>query len=131
MSTVRITRKRLAVSNARNQMPCFSFVVEMDAARPRATLRGGAESSAVGADEVAFSVSWEVGRLTELTVCGSTVAWVDASQRVVIGVSLCRRFVPCDKCFGSLVDFFGFIGFAAEVFKDAKFDVSQGSNLAS
>lgn len=131
MSIVRITRKRLAVSSALSQMACFSFVVDMVAASPRATLRGLATSPAAVAKDAVFSPSSAAVRLTELTLFAPTVVMVDASPRAVIGASVCGLFIPGARGNGSLVEFFMFIGFAVEVFKGAKFDVFQGANLAN
>ena len=51
---VLMTRNRLAVSSVRSQMACLSLVADMVAARPRATLRVGIDSSAVGVKELVF-----------------------------------------------------------------------------
>ena len=69
--------------------------------------------------------------MPELTGCRSTVARVDATLGVSNGAVVCWLFVPCVWDCGSLVYFCMFIGLTFMVFKGAKFDVFQGSNLAS
>lgn len=112
-------------------MPCFNFVVEMVAAKPRATFRGAPVSSAAGGKEDVFWAGWEVGLLPELTGSAPTVARVAASPGAADDASVCGLFVPCVRALGSLVDLCMFIGFTVWIFKGAKFDIFQGSNLAS
>jgi hypothetical protein len=130
MSIVRTTRKRFAVSRARSQISFFNFVVDMLAAKPRPTLRGRSVLPAVGAKEDDSSESLAAGRMPELTDWAPTVTVVDATLGVSNGVAVGWQFVTCVEDFGTLADFGMFIGFAVKVFKGAKFDVLQRSNLA-
>ena len=83
MSMVRMTRNLFAVSSARSQMVCLSLVVDMVAAKPRATLRVGIFSSAVGVKELIFwglSASTATEMLATFPVAVSTVTSVCVSK---------------------------------------------------
>lgn len=112
-------------------MPCFNFVVETDAAKPRSIFRGGAVSLAIEAKEnPASGALVAFGGLAELTAGVPTVACVGASPGAVDDASVCGLCFPCVRAFGSLVDLCMFIGVAVWVFRGAKFEVLRETNLA-
>ena len=126
MSMVRMTRNRFATSRVRSQMRCFSWVVEIVAARPRATLRVGIDSSAAGVKEPVFwglSASPVTAMLADFLAFESTVASIEVSHWPKSGDSGDGVFVYRRAGLGSFGVVFMFIGFTVGFFEAAKSDV--------
>ena len=101
-------------------MRCFSWVVEIVAARPRATLRVGIDSSAVGVKEPVFwrlSASPVTAILADFLALVSTVASVGASHWPKSGDPGGGVFVSRGAGLGSFGVVFMFIGFAVGFFR--------------
>jgi hypothetical protein len=131
---VLMTRNRFAVNRALSQMVCLSLVVDMVAAKPRATLRVGIDSSAVGVKELVF---WRLSAFTTTVMLANFPAFV--STVTSVGVSPLPKsddsgegvFVSRGAGFGFFDVVFMFIGFAVGFFEAAKSDVFSRSDLAS
>ena len=115
-------------------MACLSLVVDMVAARPLATLRGGIVSSAVGVKELVFwglSASPATVMWANSASLISTVISIDVSQGLTSDDSVAFVFVSRSAGLGSLGVVFMFIGFTVGFFEAAKSDVSTRSDLTS
>ena len=107
-------------------MACLSLVVDMVAAKPRATLRGGIISSTVGVKEPVFwglSASPVTAMLADFLAFASTVASVGVSHWPKSGDPGRGVFVSRGAGLGSSGVVFMFIGFAVGFFEAAKSDV--------
>ena len=114
-------------------MACLSLVVDMVAAKPRATLRGGIVASGVGVKELAFwglSASPATVMLANLFALVSTVESICVSHSPKSDDSGEGVFVYRGVGLGSLGVVFMFIGFAVGFFETAKSDVFSRSDLA-
>jgi len=107
-------------------MRCFSWVVEIVAARPRATLRVGIDSSVAGVKELVFcglSAFPPTVMLANFPALVSTVTSVGVSHWSKSGDPGRGVFVSRGTGLGSFGVVFMFIGFAVGFFEAAKSDV--------
>ena len=111
-------------------MRLFSCVVEMVAARPRATFLGAAFFVAAGDKELVFPDGFAFLFMPEWTAFASPAVSAGASLLAPSAVRSCWAVVLCGIVFSSFVFFFMVIGFAVGDFEVAKSDVFSRADLA-